>query len=63
MESVDGKRTIYRFENRSDLLIFLSTHVPTDDDEILLILWAGTCIYSQLGSSPITWEDVSGFFA
>lgn len=63
VRDINGKRSIYRFENRSDLLQFLNTHIPTDDDEILLIIWSGTCVYSQLGNNPITWEDVSGFFA
>ena len=35
----------------------------SEDEEILLITCNGTCIYSQLGNDPITWEDVSGFFA
>lgn len=34
-----------------------------DDDEILLILVDGICIYSGLTGDPITWDDVTGFFA
>ena len=62
VRDINGKRTSYTFNNRSDLLLSIS-NIFSDEDEILLILWKGTCIYSQLGSNPITWEDVSGFFA
>ena len=34
-----------------------------DDDEILLILVDGICIYSGLTGDPIDWDDVTGFFA
>lgn len=46
-----------------------SDNLATSEDEILLIMVNGsgstnyTCIYSALTSPPITWQDVSGFFA
>lgn len=35
----------------------------TDEDEILLVLREGTCIYSSLMAPPITKEELMGFFA
>ena len=35
----------------------------TDEDEILMIDVEGTCVYSGLMGAPITWDDVTGFFA
>lgn len=44
---------------------FIAKHKEELDDieEILLIRAEATCIYSQLANVPITWDDVSGFFA
>ena len=48
----------------SEICEFINNCTPMlSDEEILLITCNGTCIYSQLGNDPITWEDVSGFFA
>lgn len=35
----------------------------TDEDEILLVLREGVCIYSSLMATPITKEELMGFFA
>ena len=35
----------------------------TDEDEILLVLREGVCIYSSLMAPPITKEELMGFFA
>lgn len=34
----------------------------SDEDEILLVLVGGTCIYSALTNDPITLDDLTGFF-
>ena len=64
---VNGKRTKLEYLWDS-ICSFINGHGGIeanihDDDEILLILVDGICIYSGLTDNPITWEDVSGFFA
>ena len=62
VRDINGKRDFYRldWQYSSD---FIDLSKTSEDEEILLILFNGTCIYSQLTSGPITWEDVVGFFA
>ena len=59
---INGRRTEYHFDNQSQLA---SSHVEIYDkeEEILLILWDGICIYNALNSEPIIWEDIAGYFA
>jgi hypothetical protein len=40
----------------------LAAYIETDD-EILAIMCDDVCIYSQLCSGPITWDEVLGYFA
>ena len=35
----------------------------TDEDEILLVVIEGSCVYSSLFNNPINLEDLLGFFA
>jgi hypothetical protein len=39
--------------------------LESENDEILLVIAGGTCIYSWLGlrQYPLTWDEVTGFFA
>ena len=39
-----------------------SGNITDDDDEILMVLVGGYTVYSSLGSEPITWDDITGFF-
>ena len=60
---INGKRLEYHFDNQNQLA---SSHVEIYDheEEILLILWGGICIYNSIGTlHSATWEDVSGYFA
>lgn len=47
-----------------DIYNHINTHInDLEEEEILLVVYEGTCIYSQLGNEPIDWEDILGFFA
>ena len=64
IRDINGKRTEYKFPNRENLIWFLNTESPNNEDEILLVIWDGKCIYNQLSTAfPILWEDIVGFFA
>ena len=63
VRNINGKRSEYRFENK-DKLLEADIKCFNEEDEILLITWAGICIYNELQSSfPVIWEDIFGFFA
>lgn len=63
VRDINGKRdTVYR-RFQSEIIDAIKEDI-SDDDEILLVMQDGTCIYSALGSDhPITKDDLTGFFA
>lgn len=63
VRDINGKRTEMRFENQ-DALISSDLKNCSNEDEILIVLWDGKCIYNQLSSAySILWEDIIAFFA
>lgn len=40
-----------------------SKNLNLEEEEILMVTVNDSCIYSQLGSAPITWNELIGFFA
>lgn len=42
---------------------YISDEEAIRDEEILLVIFEGTCIYSALGSGhQLTWDEITGFF-
>lgn len=62
VRDINGKRgTICRL-SRSEIIDAIKEDI-SDDDEILLVMQDGMCIYSALGSDhSITKDDLTGFF-
>ena len=60
---INGKRTIHKIPDISLVCEFVEELKNPDEEEILVVIVADTCIYSQLGNEPITWDDIKGFFA
>ena len=59
---VNGKRTDHFL--RWDNVCSYVESTFTDEDEILLVIVEGSCIYSELGSvDSLTVDDLTGFFA
>lgn len=63
----NGKRTEHylRWDNVCN---YIDEHDFADEDEILLVIVEGTCIYSGLRNilepcDQITWTELQGFFA
>lgn len=42
---------------------YIESQKFTDEDQILMIVVEDSCIYSAIFDKPITWDDVTGFFA
>lgn len=61
--NINGKRTMHKIPDVSLVCQFVEELKKPDEEEILLVLVTGTCVYSQLGNEPITWDDITGFFA
>lgn len=59
---INGKRDYWQVDWQNGNA-FIDLAKTSEDEEILFILFNGTCIYSQLANGPIDWEDVVGFFA
>lgn len=60
---VNGQRVVHTIPDMSLVCNFVEDLENRDEVEILMIFVSGTCIYSQLGNDPITWDDITGFFA
>lgn len=65
MRDINGRR--YMMSMRWwDVSVELSKQVTTgeisEEDEILLVLVDGACIYSALSDNPITLDELTGFF-
>lgn len=59
---VNGKQDTISLE-WSNVCSYIEKHLDElEEMEILMVLFNETCIYSQLGHDPITWEDLTGFF-
>ena len=59
---VNGKRSEHylRWDNVCE---YIEHNDFTEDDEILLVIVEGTCIYSGLGAvDQLYWDEVTGFF-
>ena len=60
---VNGRRTIHTIPDISLVCNFIDELEGKDELKILMVFVYDTCIYSQLGNDPITWDDITGFFA
>lgn len=61
---INGKRNNITFSSWDDVYSYIDRNInDLEEEEILLITYDDICIYSQLGNTPIDWEDVIGFFA
>ena len=58
---VNGKRTDH-FLRWDKVSSYVQENI-TDEDEILLVIIEGTCVFSGLGHKFIRLEDLLGFFA
>ena len=58
IRDVNGKKRLIdtRWDNVSSIKDF-------DDCEILMVAVAAQITYSSLGSKPITWDELRGYFA
>jgi hypothetical protein len=59
---INGKRTDH-YLHWDSVYPYIYQKNITDDDEILLVIVEGTCIYSSLSSDSITRWALLGFFA
>lgn len=65
---VNGKHILHKMPDISQVCeyideMLLSPNSSAGEEEILMVVVDGICIYSQLGNDPITWDDILGFFA
>ena len=67
---VNGKRMIHTIPDVSLVCDYVkelddarTPDNPRDEEEIMMVCVDEKCIYSQLGNDPITWDDITGFFA
>ena len=59
----NGKRS-YHFLTWDEVCHYVDVNDFSDEDEILLVIVEGTCIYSGLGVvEQLSWDDITGFFA
>lgn len=59
---INGNRYVFEFISAEQCCE--CAQVISDEYEILLVVYCGFCVYSQLMcGTEITWEDISGFFA
>lgn len=59
----NGKRTEH-YLRWDDVCNYIDQHDFTDDDEILLVIVEGTCIFSGLWTvNQLSWSELRGFFA
>lgn len=63
MRDINGQRVIQTIPDMSLVCQFVEELENRDEEEILMVVVDGICIYSQLGNNPITWDDITGFFA
>lgn len=59
----NGKQTTITSSWNNVCAGILENREKLEDQEILLVLVDGTCIYSYLANDTIDWEDLIGFFA
>lgn len=62
LRDVNGKRYRWSFQNEQQAYKACVKDI-TEEDEILIVIQDGVCVYSALQSNPITAEDLVGFFA
>ena len=58
---IDGSAGYIEFDYLAGNRYYFKT--MSEDEEIILVLFNGTCIYSALTAEPITWEELGGYFA
>ena len=63
VRDMNGHRMHSYFANEGEAYSYFCKMIERDNhDEILLVLYHGTCIYSGLQDGEIDWEDLVGFF-
>lgn len=61
---VNGMRTEHVFRGEHSIYTFLTNDGLSDEEEVLLLIQDGICLYSALQSDhALTAEDMIGFFA
>lgn len=65
LRDINGKRSEIIFDGIDIFNDFnlLTAGYNDENYEILIVLWGDICIYSQLQSNKISFEDLIGFFA
>lgn len=66
IRDINGKREWRHFDNVDDFNSSARSEWTEADDEseIIIVIWGDVCIYSSLASAtPITLDDLTGFFA
>lgn len=63
IRDVNGKRRIVKMYWDEVIDVVKKEEKFTDEDQILAIVAGDVCVYSALANPPITWDDVTGFFA
>lgn len=62
LRDVNGKRYRWSFKNEQQAYKACCEDI-SEEDEILVVVQDGVCVYSALQSDAITAEDLVGFFA
>lgn len=61
---INGKKLTVEFVTEYDVLDWINKGFLDEDDEILLVIQCGVCIYSALGSDrSLNIDELTGFFA
>lgn len=66
VRDINGARDIWTFGNRNHFIEVYNERPDKFDDElyeIQLVFYMDSCIYSGLMNTPITFEELAGFFA
>lgn len=59
---INGRRTYHSLQWDS-VCSYIDENDSLQDEEILMVVSGGVCVYSGLSHGEIIWEDLVGFFA
>lgn len=59
---INGRRTCHYLQ-WDEVCSYIDKNESLQDEEILMVIAGGVCVYSGLQHDGIVWEDLVGFFA
>lgn len=59
---INGGRTCHYLQWDA-VCSYFNKNESLQDEEILMVVAGGVCVYSELSHGEIIWEDLVGFFA